>query len=64
MLRHPIREEDPRMAIIVPVLNEIDGIESLLSHLEIWRQRGAEIIVVDGGSDDKWTVSLKRGGFP
>ena len=64
MLRHPIREEDPRLAIIVPVLNEIDGIESLLSHLEIWRQRGAEIIVVDGGSDDKSDSLIEARGFP
>ena len=64
MLRHPIREEDPRMAIIVPVLNEIDGIESLLSHLEIWRQRGAEIIVVDGGSDDKSDSLIEARGVP
>ena len=64
MLRHPIREEDPRMAIIIPVLNEIDGIESLLSHLEIWRQRGAEIIVVDGGSDDKSDSLIEARGVP
>ena len=61
MLRHPIREEDPRMAIIVPVLNEIDGIEPLLSHLEIWRQRGAEIIVVDPWFDDLIRIHLVSG---
>ena len=64
MLRHPIREEDPRMAIIVPVLNEIEGIEPLLSHLETWRQRGAEIIVVDGGSDDKSDSLIEARGVP
>ena len=64
MLRHPIREEDPRLAIIVPVLNEIEGIEPLLSHLETWRQRGAEIIVVDGGSDDKSDSLIEARGVP
>ena len=64
MLRHPIREEDPRMAIIIPVLNEIEGIEPLLSHLETWRQRGAEIIVVDGGSDDKSDSLIEARGVP
>jgi rSAM/selenodomain-associated transferase 2 len=41
-----------RLSIIIPVLNEASGIVSLLQRLAPLRQRGAEIIVVDGGSGD------------
>lgn len=64
MLRHHTYEEDPRLAIIVPILNEREGLETLLDHLETWRQRGAEIIVVDGGSDDKSESLVEARGFP
>lgn len=64
MLRHQTHEKDPRLAIIVPVLNEIDTVEMLLDHLEIWRQRSAEIIVVDGGSNDKSDTHIRARGFP
>lgn len=64
MLRHHTYEEDPRLAIIVPILNEREGLETLLDHLETWRQRGAEIIVVDGGSDDKSDSLIEARGFP
>jgi rSAM/selenodomain-associated transferase 2 len=42
----------PALSIIVPVLNEAPGIEATLGALAPYRQRGAEVIVVDGGSDD------------
>jgi len=64
MLRHHTYEEDPRLAIIVPILNEREGLETLLDHLETWRQRGAEIIVVDGGSDDKSESLVEARVFP
>jgi rSAM/selenodomain-associated transferase 2 len=41
-----------RLSIIVPVLDEAAGIESLLGALAPLRERGCEIIVVDGGSRD------------
>ena len=41
-----------RVSIIVPVLNEALLIRSFLKHLRT-RARGAEIIVVDGGSSDR-----------
>lgn len=41
-----------RFSIILPVLDEIDGIAAHLACLQDWRQHGAEIIVVDGGSRD------------
>ena len=40
------------LSIIVPCLNEADGIAATLVALAPLRARGAEVIVVDGGSQD------------
>ncbi|MGH8633418.1 MAG: TIGR04283 family arsenosugar biosynthesis glycosyltransferase [Burkholderiales bacterium] len=40
------------LSIIVPCLNEAEGIADALSALAPLRARGAEVIVVDGGSSD------------
>lgn len=40
------------LSIIIPCLNEADGIARALSALAPLRARGAEVIVVDGGSRD------------
>jgi rSAM/selenodomain-associated transferase 2 len=40
------------LSIIVPALNEAEGIAEVLSALEPLRARGAEVIAVDGGSED------------
>lgn len=40
------------LSIIIPCLNEAEGIAHTLAALEPVRRRGAEVIVVDGGSDD------------
>lgn len=42
----------PRVSIIVPTLNEAGALAPLLEHLLPLRQRGHEVIVVDGGSSD------------
>lgn len=42
----------PMLSIIVPALNEAAGIVPTLLALAPLRARGAELIVVDGGSDD------------
>ncbi len=47
----------PRLSIIVPTLNEAEGIANLLVSLMPLRQRGHEVIVADGGSIDN-TVEL------
>ena len=41
-----------RLSIVIPVLNEVDGIATFLSSLQSLRKDGHEIIVADGGSDD------------
>lgn len=40
------------LSVILPVLNEAAHIAPILSALAPLRRRGAEVIVVDGGSDD------------
>jgi rSAM/selenodomain-associated transferase 2 len=47
------------LSIIVPVLDEGAGIEAALAALSPYRVRGAEVIVVDGGSRDG-TAELAR----
>ncbi len=42
-----------RLAVVVPVFNEGIAVESMLARLSLMRARGAEIIVVDGGSADR-----------
>ena len=42
----------PFLSIIMPVLNEAAGIRSQLDALQIMRDQGAALIVVDGGSHD------------
>jgi len=48
------------ISIIVPVLNEAQGISESLAALAPLRARGHELIVVDGGSSDG-TAALARG---
>ena len=45
------------ISIIIPVLNEEDSIKELLLQLQPYRKQGHEVIVADGGSDDK-TISI------
>ena len=48
-----------RLSIVIPVLDEAAGIADTLAALAPFRQRGVEVIVVDGGSRDG-TVALAR----
>lgn len=47
------------LSIIVPVLNEADNIEAFLKHLQPFRERGHEVVLVDGKSSDN-TCQLAR----
>ena len=49
-----------RLSIIIPALNEAEGIVATLESLGELRRRGHEVIVVDGGSGDG-TASLAEG---
>ena len=42
----------PTLSIIIPVLDEAEGIAAALAALAPYRRNGAEAIVVDGGSSD------------
>jgi rSAM/selenodomain-associated transferase 2 len=42
----------PRLGIVVPVLDEAEGLAPGLAALAPLRRRGAELVVVDGGSRD------------
>jgi len=48
-----------KISIIVPALNEAEGIAAVLAGLAPLRNRGHEVIVVDGGSSDN-TRELAR----
>lgn len=59
MRREPCRERapdgaapSPSLSIVVPVLDEAGTVERCLAALAPLRARGAEVIVVDGGSSD------------
>ncbi len=43
----------PRLSIVIPVLNEAAGVQAALKALVGLRQRGVQVIVVDGGSTDQ-----------
>ena len=45
-------EAGMRLSIVIPVLNEAANIEAMLSRLAGLRVDGAQLIVVDGGSED------------
>jgi glycosyltransferase involved in cell wall biosynthesis len=47
------------LSIIVPTLDEADGIATALTALAPLRERGVEIVVADGGSRDS-TVERAR----
>jgi len=49
----------PTLSIIMPVLDEVAGIEAALTALSPYRARSVELIVVDGASSDN-TVTLAR----
>ncbi len=48
-----------KLSIIIPALDEANGIGSLLESLQPLRQAGCEVILVDGGSHDG-TVKIAR----
>ena len=53
-----------RLSDVIPVLNEADGLAEHLRALDGLRARGAEVIVVDGGSDDATPALARDGALP
>ena len=49
-----------RISIIVPAFNEATGIREALAALQTYRNAGHELILVDGGSEDR-TLALANG---
>ena len=47
-----------KVSIIIPSLNEGPQLKNFLETIQIWRSEGHEVILVDGGSDDKSNASL------
>lgn len=54
------RETVPRLSVVIPTLDESSNLKECLSLLAGMRERGHEVIVVDGGSREG-TVELARG---
>ena len=52
----------PSLSIVIPTLNEADRLPKLLKQLSSARDRGAEIVVVDGGSNDGTARIAQEGG--
>jgi len=48
-----------KISIIIPVRNEAENIGRLLCALQLYRDRGHEVIVIDGGSEDDTVVIAK-----
>jgi len=53
----------PSLSIIVPMWNEIAALPTLIEHLQPYRQRGCEVILVDGGSEDGSAALASGAGF-
>lgn len=49
----------PALCIVVPVLDEAASLAARLQALDMFRQRGARVVVVDGGSQDD-TLAIAR----
>lgn len=53
----------PSVSIIVPMLNEIERLPELLEQLQFWQERGCEVIIVDGRSQDGSAAAAAHAGF-
>ena len=52
-----------KLSIIVPFLNEEQEIPGLCAHLQAFKDKGCEIILVDGGSKDLSSSLAQKQGF-
>src|SRR5574340_339614 len=56
------RPMEMRLSIIIPVLNEAQGLPGMLEHLASLCGRDSEVIVVEGGSEDGSRQAASRAG--
>jgi len=52
-----------KLSVIIPVLNEAQGLPVLLERLRPLLQQGCEVLIVDGGSEDGSADIAERAGF-
>ncbi len=60
MYKYPNRDQSPPVSVIVTVLNEQDAVLDLLNALADQTYLAEEIIIVDGGSQDKTVELIKK----
>ena len=53
-------KEKYHVSVIIPVLNEGRSLRDLLESIQSWRKNGHEIILVDGGSDQRDNDSVEH----
>lgn len=58
-----IKNKKLSLSIIVPLFNEIEGLPALLAHLQLFKNKGVEVVLVDGGSADGTVDAVKQAGF-
>ena len=52
-----------KLSIIVPILNEVEGLPDLLTNLLPYQRKGCEVLLVDGGSQDGSAILAECAGF-
>jgi rSAM/selenodomain-associated transferase 2 len=56
-VNHEGQNRDVRISIIIPCLNEAEGLQHCLLDLQALRSAGHELILVDGGSRDQQSIA-------
>ncbi|HSG89650.1 MAG TPA: TIGR04283 family arsenosugar biosynthesis glycosyltransferase [Pseudomonadales bacterium] len=59
-----MRPVPPSLSIVIPTLDEAEALPRLLGQLAGARARGAEVLVVDGGSRDRTVALAEAMGVP
>lgn len=57
------KPDNMKLSIIVPILNEAEGLPDLLANLLPYQRKGCEVLLVDGGSHDGSAALAECVGF-
>ncbi len=57
------RRRQPRLSVIIPVLNEAEAVRRFSPRWQALQASGAEVLLVDGGSTDDTVDRLERAGL-